>query len=333
MELGKIVIKNQEICYHAINRLIDYNLLKYDDKYGSRIPVRTIVFENCTIRNSELDLFVNFDNYKLLKEVDSIHFLKCSIHHLNLGGKGNDNTRVYFTRTLIDHLNISNAIDIDTSFDDLSFLNCEINNLKMQGCVIRGHLSFNGCKFSKLYDNKLNNIIRSNRIGLSVVFGESNINSLEYYDNEFLENPNISNKPYVLFRDTVLANSNRHFTDAGMITIKEKWENLKFCNTTINTLNAINEQNCYQANIVFGPGNGNILTYYYFPGEDIIFEDYTIQKYGLLRSSKPKNNLAYAKLMDFKKMLVEKNKSIDAVSYNMCDSMIKYFEDISNIPD
>lgn len=334
MELGKLVIKGQTINGTTeFNNLIYYNLSKYEEEYGTnRVPITSVIFKNCDINNCNVWLDRNF-NHVSINDIGSIHFDDCKISHMLVGVTANNHARVYFTDSSIDYLkfNKNTCSNEIARVDDLLFGRCVINNLSIENISICGHFRFDGCKFKKKYDNTKDNVISNVKIGWNAIFSECIIHSLKFENNEFMEKP-ISDKRYVLFKNTVIDDASYKKDIGNTISIKIPWENLKFCNSTIKSKNAINDEVCFNVTIPFDEYG---TTYYYFPIKDAIFEDHNMytNEESLINGSKEDNGIIYLyyTLLDFKKAIEEAVHKAEPMAFNTqkaYNNMVDYFENV-----
>lgn len=337
MELGKIIIKNKKIDGNIkLNNLIKFYLEKYNRKYKCKsVPITNIKFDNCEIEGTHINIHI-YDGS--LSNITSIYFLNCKISHAGIETEMNYDLSLNFNNSYIDYFKFySRCCGSEPKLESLTFNNCFINNLNMEGVTVLRHTRFDTCHFIKKPDNTENNVIKDNSFGYNTVFNNCNIKSLIYTGNSYRSNPNSGSPRYTLFSNTIIDNKTYKEKSNNIISINVPWENIRFCNSIIKSANAINYYTCFQIMLPFNhrnDDNENLygLNYYYFPLEDKLYEDFDIStnKYSFINSHSSENDKGYVKLEELKEMVKADNSNVNVETYNRYTLIRKYFEELKS---
>ena len=338
MELGKIIIKNKTIQGNIkLNNLIKFYLEKYNRKYKCKsVPITNIKFDNCKIEGARINTYMSD---KSLSNITSIHFLNCKISHAGIETETNYDLCLNFNNSYIDYFKFySRCCTSGPKLDSLTFNNCFINNLNMEGVTVLSYTRFDTCHFIKKPDNTENNVIKDNTFEYNTVFNNCNIKSLIYTGNSYVRNPNSGSLRYTMFSNTIIDNEAYKEKSNNIISINIPWENIRFRNTIIKSANVINNQTCFQVMLPFNYRHDDTenlygLNYYYFPLEDKLYEDFDIRtnKYSFINSHSSENDKGYVKLEELKEMVKTDNSNVNVETYNRYTLIRKYFEELKNL--
>jgi len=338
MELGTLTIKKHTIQGNIkLNNLIKFHLEKYNRKYKCKsVHITSIKFDNCKIEGARINTYMNDDS---LGNITSIRFLNCKISHAGIETEMNYDLSLYFDNSDIDYFRFySRCCGSEPKLDSLTFNNCFINNLNMEGVTVLRHTRFNRCHFFKKLDNTEDNVIKNNTFGYSTVFDNCNIGSLIYTGNSYDRNPNSGILRYTLFSNTIIDNKTYREKTDSIIRINAPWENIRFRNAIIKSANVINNQTCFQVMLPFNHRHDDTenlygLNYYYFPNEDKLYEDLDIStnKYSFINSHSSENDKGYVKLEELKEMVKTDNSNVNVETYNRYTLVRKYFEEVKNL--